>query len=69
MSAITSSWISVFGPMSTMTLDEETGMRGQRVSDWAATHNIQLQFKAPRQKAWIVERHNELLRCSLHTTE
>eukprot|EP00973_Karenia_brevis_P080511 11169959-Karenia_brevis.AAC.1 len=52
-----------------LTLDEETGMRGQKVSDWASTHNIQLQFKAPRQKAWIVERHNELLRRSLHTTE
>eukprot|EP00973_Karenia_brevis_P058571 8157761-Karenia_brevis.AAC.1 len=61
LSEITSMWINVFGPMSILTLDEETGMGGRAASDWSSTHNIQ-QYKAPRQKAWIVERHNELLR-------
>ena len=67
--AITIRWISLFGPMTKLTLDEETGMRGQACQDWAATHGIELRFKAPRQKAWLVERHNELLRHALHTTE
>eukprot|EP00973_Karenia_brevis_P055478 7713933-Karenia_brevis.AAC.1 len=30
-------------------LDEETGMRSQRNSGWAATHSVQLQIEAPRQ--------------------
>ena len=67
--AITTWWISIFGPMEVLTLDEETGMRGQTCSDWAASHTIELKFKAPRQKAWLVERHNELLRQSAHSTE
>ena len=55
--------------MTTLTLDEETGMRGQVALDWAATNGVNLRFKAPRQKAWIVERHNEIVRRAVHTTE
>ena len=44
-------------------------MRGQAIMDWAATNGINLKLKAPRQKAWIVERHNEILRRDLHGTE
>ena len=62
-------WISLFGPMGVLVLDEETGMRGQAVIDWSSTHGVHLKFKAPRQKAWIVERHNEVLRRGLHGTE
>jgi len=62
-------WISIFGAMQTLVLDEESGMRGRCAVDWAEANNIGLKYKAPRQKAWIVERHNELLRQGLHTTE
>ena len=62
-------WISIFGPMTTLTLDEESGMRGQCAMDWASANGVHLRFKAPRQKAWIVERHNEVIRRSLHKTE
>jgi hypothetical protein len=48
LAAITMFWIAIFGPMGTLTLDEETGMRGRRAADWADAHNIQLRFKAPR---------------------
>ena len=37
--------------------------------DWAAENGIHLRFKAPRQKAWIVERHNEIWRRACHNTE
>eukprot|EP00973_Karenia_brevis_P039896 5507469-Karenia_brevis.AAC.1 len=30
-------------------LDEKTGMRSQRSSDWAATHSVQWQVETPRQ--------------------
>ena len=55
--------------MTTLTLDEEGGLRGQCAFDWANAHGINLRFKAPRQKAWIVERHNEIIRQALHRTE
>ena len=50
LAAITMFWIAIFGPMGTLTLDEETGMRGRRAADWADAHNIQLRFKAPSRK-------------------
>jgi hypothetical protein len=66
---ISTCWIAIFGPMQTLVLDEEGGMRGRCALDWAEANNIGLKYKAPRQKAWLVERHNELLRRGLHTTE
>ena len=44
-------------------------MRGQCALDWALALGINLKFKAPRQKAWLVERHNEIIRRGLHRTE
>ena len=67
--AISSLWISIYGPMHRLTLDEETTMRGRAATDWAVQNQVTLNFKAPRQKAWLVERHNEILRQELHRTE
>ena len=66
---ISTLWIAIFGAMQTLMLDEETAMRGQCVMDWASANGIHIKFKAPRQKAWIVERGNALIRDGLHTTE
>ena len=66
---ISQRWIAIFGPMTVLVLDEETGMRGQHAMDWALSQGVHLRFKAPRQKAWIVERGNEILRQGLHRTE
>ena len=67
--AISETWVWMFGPMSVLVLDEETGMRGQHAFDWALANRIELKFKAPNQKAWIAERGNELIRQALHKTE
>eukprot|EP00973_Karenia_brevis_P069269 9631642-Karenia_brevis.AAC.1 len=37
------------GVVKPSSIDEETGMRSQRNSDWAATHSAQLQVEAPHQ--------------------
>ena len=66
---ISRAWISTFGSMTTLVQDGETGMRGQLALDWALANAITLKFKAPRQKAWLVERGNEILRQALHKTE
>ena len=55
--------------MKLLVLDGETAMRGQAASDWAEANSVELKFKAPDQKAWTAERHQELLRQSCHTTE
>ena len=44
-------------------------MRGQCAMDWASATGVHLKFKAARQKAWLVERHNEILRKGLRCTE
>ncbi len=69
LTAVSAIWIFIHGPMETLVLDEETGMRGRAAQDWAESNGISLKYKAPRQKAWLVERHNELLREGLHVIE
>ena len=68
-SAIAAQWIRIHGPMKTLVIDGETGLTGRCASDWAQAHGLNLKIKAPRQKAWIVERHQEILRVGLHRTE
>ena len=66
--AISTLWMTVFGPMTTLVMDHEPAMQGLYATDWASAQGTALKFKAPRQKAWIVERHNEMLRHGVHTT-
>ena len=47
--------------MNILQLDGEIGMRGEDVDDWAMYNKIRLKYKAPHQKAWLVERHMFLL--------
>ena len=66
---ISTLWVSIVGPMSTLVVDHETALQGLYATDWAASQGVALKYKAPRQKAWVVERHNEMLRTGVHTTE
>lgn len=62
-------WISIFGPMGLLIMDGESCLKSKGASDWATASEVHLKFKAPRQKAWLVERHNEILRQALHRVE
>ena len=62
-------WLSVFGPPKAIVLDQEAGLRGDLAIRWAQKWEFHFVYKAPRQKAWIVERHNDIIRCGLHSTE
>ena len=66
--AISEVWVAIFGPTVTLVCDEESGMFGVAASDWASRNMVTLKFKAPRQKVWIIERHNAMLR-DIHKTE
>ena len=52
LECISKSWVTVFGDMTTLTLDGERGMRAKEVDDWAIYKQITLKFKAPHQKIW-----------------
>eukprot|EP00971_Amphidinium_carterae_P113867 2256399-Amphidinium_carterae.1 len=67
--AISISWIAVFGVPSTLVSDEESGLHGAYTADFAERNGFQLRFKAPRQEAAVAERHNQMLRDQLHRTE
>ena len=45
----------------------EDGIRDRLVMEFRRV--LFRSFKSPRQKAWLVERHNEILRQGLHKTE
>lgn len=66
---ISTTWIAVYGPMSVLTLDQESSLRGKAADDWAIQNQATLYYNAPRLKAWLVERHNEILRQGLHRAE
>ena len=66
---ITELWLSVFGAPKVLVLEQEAGLRGDLAMQWAQKWGLHLAFKAPRQKAWIVERHNEIIRHGVHRTE
>ena len=61
--------MTIVGPPKTLTLDGESGMRGKDVDDWAIENQTTLKFKAPHQKAWLVERHDALIRTALQGAE
>ena len=69
LSAISNMWLKTFGPMDVLTLDNESGMKTDAAGDWASANRVELKYKAPRQKAWIVERHNAIVRETLQKTE
>eukprot|EP00971_Amphidinium_carterae_P149201 2958405-Amphidinium_carterae.3 len=59
----------IFGSPEVITMDGERGLHSLYVADWAEANNVQMRFRAPHQHAWIVERHNAVLRTSLHRME
>ena len=67
--AISKTWIAIFGAMQVLVVDGESGLSGRYAMDWASTNSISIKIKAPRQKAWIIERHNAPLRSGIHMTE
>ena len=69
LASLTRLWIMPFGPPTCIVIDEEAGLSSLGASEWAEFMNTQFSYKAPRQHAWIAERHNALIRDSLHRIE
>ena len=69
LGGISLAWVNVSGGMTTLVLDGEIGMRGEHVDDVTMYNQIALKHKAPHQKAWLVERHDALIRSALQRAE
>ena len=64
--AITHYWIMPFGPPDLMTWDGEGELRSDEAQTWADRWNFKLHIKPKGRKAYIAERHHEILRVQLH---
>ena len=51
LNCISTSWVTLFGDMKTLTMDGESGMRAKEIDDWAIHSQVTLKYKAPDQKA------------------
>ena len=67
--SISIAWANAFGNMNVFTLDGESCMRGKEANDWATHSQISFKCKAPRQKAWLVERHDAPIELALQKAE
>merc|ERR1711884_537346 len=47
----------------------ERAMVSNEASQWASRNQLQLVQRAKHKKAWVAERHNEILRHALHKTQ
>ena len=64
--AITNSWIKLFGPMGCIVTDQEAGLTSEIGAIWAEKWNVSYRMRAKGQHANIVERHHQILRDHLH---
>ena len=66
LSAIDQSWISVFGPMSVLLFDGETGLDDEESTTYFQLRGIHKRTSAPNQHTRIVDRKIAVLRDSFH---
>ena len=69
LEAITCRWIRPFGAPEMMIWDGETSLSSDEAKVWADRWNIELIIRPKDKKAWIAERHHEILRQQLHKTQ
>ena len=60
------SWIRTFGKMETLITDQEGAMTSHEATAFLARHGISLKLRPKNTKAWMVERHNEIVRQGMH---
>ena len=66
LTAMTVHWIQPFGPPTMLVWDGESGITSEAAGTWADRWNIDLVIRPPGKKAWLAERHHEILRSQLH---
>jgi hypothetical protein len=66
LSAVTNTWCRVFGPPAVLMSDHEGGLVGEAAAQWADKWGIQLRPGPKGSHAYIIERHHQILRATLH---
>ena len=69
VSAITQHWFRQFGAPDMLIWDGEGAMNSDEARIWATRWNLDLVMRPKDKKAWIAERHHEILRVQLHKTQ
>ena len=67
--AIQIHWLKLFGKLDMMIWDGERAMVSTEAAQWASRNQFQIIQCAKRKKAWVAERHNEILRNACHTCQ
>ena len=67
--AIQIHWLKLDGKPELMIWDGERAMVPTEASIWAPRNQLQLIQRAKHKKAWVVERHNEILRNACHKSQ
>ena len=62
-------WIQLYGPPELMIWDGERAMILTEAMQWASRQKLQLIQRTKHKKAWVVERHNAILRNACHTCQ
>merc|ERR1711923_18011 len=58
--------MQIFGPPELMIWDGERAIISNEAIQWASRHKLQLIQRSKHKKAWVAERHNEILRQACH---
>ena len=69
LNAMTTSWVQHFGAPEILVWDGEGAMNSDEAKKWATRWAIDLIIRPKDKKAWIAERHHEILRDQLHKTQ
>jgi hypothetical protein len=69
LSALVSCWLRLYGPPGVIISDKEGSLFSEQCSIWAERWGTSMRYKARGSHAFIVERHNELLRQQIHGTQ
>ena len=64
--ALMTHWIQIYGPAEMMIWDGERAMIPTGAMQWASRQRLQRIQRTRHKKAWVVERHNEILRNACH---
>ena len=67
--ALTTHWIQLHGQPELMMWYGERAMVSIEVLQWASRIKMQLVSRAKHTKAWVAERHTEILRTALHNCQ
>ena len=69
LAAMTTTRLQLYGPPTSIVWDGESSISAEEAEQWADRWRIDLLLRPKGKKAWLVERHHEILRQQYHKTQ